>query len=178
MRKGNRYEAGRWQDVYRDMIEEIANSIENTGDNERNRELMRLMIQFMVRSLFERCLEAIGPESQLCQKLVIQWRMLGSIAELVRDPIYAGNYTSPAAEDLRQHGLSPFGFGEPFDGDLVFLDTSLQKDPWQRQSGNGFVNGLECDWILKTCRRLDNELVRRGSKCRSQRQSCVSIRHR
>jgi hypothetical protein len=157
----NRYDAGRWRDIYRDSIEQIANSIEKRGEEERNRELMRLMIQFMVRSLFERCLEAIGPENPLCQKLVTQRRMLGSIAELVRDPIYAGNYASPTEEDLRQHGLSPFGFGKPFDGDVVFLDTSSQKSPWQRQSGNGFVNDLECDWILKTCRRLDDELVRR-----------------
>lgn len=160
----NQYEAGPWKRTYRDSIEAIARSIEPNPDEEPHRHLMRLMIQFMVRSLFERCLEALGPESKLCQKLVVQRRMLGSIAELVRMPIYAGNYTSPVHDDLRRHGLSPLGFAKPFDGDLVFLDTSLQKAPWQRQSGSGFVNLLEGEWIIKACRQLNDELVRRGEQ--------------
>ncbi len=110
VRNENRYEAGSWKRNYRALTKEIADSVEMVGDKDSHRELMRLMIQYMIRSLFERCLVEIGSESRLCQKLVVQRRMLGSLAELVREPIYLGNYSSPDGEDLRDHGLVSFGF--------------------------------------------------------------------
>ena len=110
VRNENRYEAGSWKRNYRALTKEIADSVEMVGDKDSHRELMRLMIQYMIRSLFERCLVEIGSESRLCQKLVVQRRMLGSLAELVREPIYLGNYSSPDGEGLRDHGLVSFGF--------------------------------------------------------------------
>ena len=165
-RKERLYQGGTWATQYRGLITNLAASIELSNDKEKHRSLMKLMIQFMVHSLFERCLSELGPESQLCQKLVVQRRMLGSLAKLVRDPIYGGNYISPEEIDLRHHGLTPFGFSPPFDADVVFLDTSAQKFPFHRNSGSGFVNDLECDWIITACRRLDEELFGR-TDCKS-----------
>lgn len=161
VRKENQYEAGIWATQYRGLIGNIAASMEISKETDRHRRLMQLMIQFMVHSLFERCLAELGSERQLCQKLVVQRRMLGSLAELVRGPIYDGNYTSPEAGDLRDHGLIPFGFSPPFNADVVFLDTSAQVSPFHRNLGSGFVNDLESDWILKACRRFDEELFGR-----------------
>jgi AAA domain len=119
------------------------------------RELLRAMRAHLVRSLFERCVEASPPGSR--QRLVEQRRMVAPLAEVVRQPVYQGNYRSPSPAELAESGVT-WLTGKTWDKPLVFFDTSAQRTFRDSQEGTGFVNPLEAEWVESICRTWERDL--------------------
>lgn len=172
---------GPWHESYRRLIakpfdllaSKVADHVEEEASGtEPYRELLRTMLNYMVRSLFERCLARVAPRETdpaqagmtrpwLSEPLVVQQRMRPALAELVRAPIYGGNYLSPP-DDALPSGLAPLRLAAPYDKDLLFLATDGHPNPWDEQQGSGFTNRREIDWIVSCCRRFEDELTSRG----------------
>jgi len=90
--------------------------------------------------------------------------MIDPIAEIVRGPVYKGQYRSPSEKDLRACGVVPFtttGFRCP----ITFLDTSSYgKKAEETLERNGFVNELEYKWIADVCTHFEEELRNRNER--------------
>lgn len=119
-----------------------------------DREFLRAMRDHLVRSLLERVTANSHPA--LREPLIIQRRMIEPMAEIVRVPVYQGQYQTPTARELRRSGVTPLTT-QTFDHPVVFLDTSARGKEEQR--GHGFVNKLERDWIVNACRIYERELI-------------------
>ena len=119
------------------------------------RELLRALREHMVRSLFERCVVASPPRSR--QRLVEQRRMVAPLAEVVRLPVYQGDYRSATPAELASSGVTPLT-GPTWTEPLVFFDTALQRTFRDTQEGTGFVNTLEAQWVEKICRQWERDL--------------------
>ena len=119
-----------------------------------DREFLRAMRDHLVRSLLERV--TASSRRSLREPLIIQRRMIAPMAEIVRMPVYRGQYQTPTARELRRSGVTPLTT-QTFDHPVVFLDTSVRGKEEHR--GHGFVNQLECDWIVNACRIYERELT-------------------
>ena len=119
-----------------------------------DREFLRAMRDHLVRSLLERV--TASSRRALREPLIIQRRMIEPMAEIVRVPVYQGQYQTPTARELRRSGVTPLTT-QTFDHPVVFLDTSARGKEEQR--GHGFVNKLERDWIVNACRIYERELT-------------------
>ena len=123
--------------------------------------LLEVMYEHLVTSLFERCVAKVDLETGPRCHLVEQRRMTPEIAELVKVPVYGGDYISPPRTDpqLPHPLLSP-----SFQAPIVFLDTSTQSWPWDDlpDSTTSFINKLEAEWIVEVCRRWNDELHHLG----------------
>jgi superfamily I DNA and/or RNA helicase len=111
-----------------------------------------------VTSLFEQCVLKI--DDGLRTPLIEQRRMPSQIAELVKGPVYGGNYITPdvPASEAAVPLASP-SFPTP----VMFLDTSAQPNPWDDTEGTSCINRLEADWAIAVCRAWHRELVRRNA---------------
>ena len=175
-------ETGLWAKSYKVFFARQHSHLSREG-NQPDRQLLVGMRDFLVRSLFERCVVDCAPE--LRQRLVIQRRMIPSMAEIVREPVYGGEYQSPDISDLAQCGIVPMGI-PLFDGKpIIFLDTSLQgRNGMDKMVRNGFVNELEVDWVIQLCRDYDRELASANKTTRSisilsfYRAQAMAIRQR
>jgi hypothetical protein len=156
-------DSGHWREVYRKPYVKAYERLRHNGAD-AERELLAKMRDHLVRSLFERCVTR-GP-GRLRQALIEQRRMIDPIAELVRKPVYGGQYRSPSPEQLRKMGVTPLTTGQSFPRPVVFLDTSDHPKAGQQQAGTGFVNELEADWIAAACRIWERELAARGESTR------------
>lgn len=126
------------------------------------RALLQTMRDYLVRSLFERCVLACQPT--LRQRLEVQRRMIEPIARIVAEPIYGGNYRTPSMEELAKHDVTPLT-NATFQHPIVFLDTSLHRERASDiQSGNGFINPIEVDWVVNACRDYDRALRKKNEK--------------
>ena len=144
-------ERGEWPGPYQDAFTKARRYF--TGADP-DREFLRAMRDHLVQSLLERV--TASSRRSLREPLVIQRRMIESMAEIVRMPIYQGQYQTPSARELRRCGITPL-VTQTFDHPVVFLDTSARGKEDRR--GHGFVNALECDWIANACRIYERELT-------------------
>ena len=121
-----------------------------------DREFLRAMRDHLVRSLLERV--TASSRRSLREPLIVQRRMIEPMAEIVRMPVYRGQYQTPTARELRRSGVTPLTT-QFFDHPVVFLDTSASARNKEEQRGHGFVNTLERDWIVNACRIYERELT-------------------
>jgi AAA domain len=129
---------------------------EMRGDHaSAEREMLRAMRDHMVRSLFERCI--LTSPQRLKQRLVEQRRMIAPMAEIVRLPVYQGDYRSPSERELERFGVTPL-IGRTWRQPVIFCDTSLQPEPYDSREGTGFVNRLEAKWVAELCRQWELDL--------------------
>lgn len=152
---------GSWASSYRDSIESAYAFFSKSSDDP-DRELLQTMVHHLVRSLFERCVSQ-APDI-LRRRLTVQRRMIEPIAEIVRDPVYGGRYLSPPTDDLIACGVKPLttaAFTKP----VTFLDTS-HYGPRAAETlvNSGFINELECSWVVSACRHLEQELRKKNEK--------------
>jgi DNA polymerase III delta prime subunit len=179
---------GSWDSTYESTFSVAASHFES-GDNDAEQQLLATMRTYLVRSLLERC---VAPEAKvsplLKQRLKIQRRMIEPIAQLVSDPVYAGDYVSPDRADLARCGITPLVL-PVLRKPIVFMDTSKRGDSAaevvldpsgamvSRQTArllqqlgakrgeigrSGFVNPLEALWIVQVCQELDRQTAREG----------------
>src|SRR6202030_1958612 len=79
------------------------------------------------------------------------------LAAIVRDPVYQGQYHTPPEEELRRCGITPLTT-TTFTRPVAFLDTSLHRSAEEQQVGNGFINPLECRWVVDACEDYERHL--------------------
>jgi hypothetical protein len=149
-----------WALKYREAFDQEIGYIRGEiGDP--TRALLQSMRLNLVRSLFERTV-AVCPKS-LCVRLVEQRRMIAPIAEIVRDPIYDGNFRTPSEENLIACGITPLTTPS-FPTPITFLDTSILDNRAKDElRGNSFINRMEARLIVDACLTLDHELAQGGS---------------
>ncbi|GIH08274.1 hypothetical protein Rhe02_63410 [Rhizocola hellebori] len=148
--------AGAHRQIYAEQVKHLLGK-----DTEPERHLMEAMREHLVTSLFQRCVAHVDSRTGPRSRLIEQRRMPAEIAELVREPVYGGNYKSPPPSDpdCPQPLLTP-----SFSAPLVFLDTSKQAWPWDDlpHGTTSFINNLEADWVVEVCRRWNDELGQLG----------------
>ena len=145
--------SGDWTTIYRDVLRTKMPRIESTGEN-ATRLLLRAIQTKFVHSLFERVVETCPPSKRV--RLVEQRRMIAPIAEIVRGPIYGGDYETPSEVST---GILPF-VTPTFRKPITFLDTSTQGErAREKKKGNGFINELEAAWVVAACRSIDSDLA-------------------
>ncbi|WP_163507090.1 AAA domain-containing protein [Fodinicola acaciae] len=128
----------------------------DTGD----RDLLQAMRRHLVHSLFQRVVKEIEP--RLRERMVVQRRMIPALSQVVRQPVYGGDYRDPPERDLERIGLRPL-ITPAFSAPLVFIDTSKYRDDaLDRQVGTGFVNPLEQKAVLWALKTYDDELSSAG----------------
>ena len=140
-----------WPGVYMDAF---ADARQYFAGADPDREFLRAMRDHLVKSLLERV--TASARRSLREPLIIQRRMIEPMAEIVRLPVYQGQYQTPTARELRRCGVSPL-VTQTFDRPIVFLDTSARGK--EEQHGHGFINKLERDWIANACRIYERELT-------------------
>ncbi|GAB3970435.1 AAA domain-containing protein [Plantactinospora veratri] len=147
-------ESGTWQKVYRRTFEAAWRRLGSDGaDAERT--LLRAMRDHLVRSLFE--VSGAGVPAALRQRLRVQRRMIEPIASLVSVPVYGGDYLTPDRPDV-----TPLRYGGT-NTPVVLVDTSVYGGrAKERTVGNGFVNELEADLVVRMCRSWEARLRRSG----------------
>lgn len=150
----NLRDSGAWQRTYRGTFDAAWRRLRELSDD-AELILLSAMLDHLVHSLFERSVGAVRP--QLRQRLVVQRRMIAPIAELVRQPVYQGEYETPEVP-----AVTPLPYGGT-NTPVVFVDTSVYgaraKD---RQVGTGVVNDLEVRLIAQMCRSWEERLRRSG----------------
>ena len=144
-------ERGEWPGAYQDAF---AKSRQYFAGADPDREFLRAMREHLIQSLLERV--TASSHRSLREPLVVQRRMIEPMAEIVRMPVYQGQYETPSARELRRSGVTPLTT-QTFDHPVVLLDTSARGQEDRR--GHGFVNTLECDWIVNACRIYERELT-------------------
>jgi len=153
---GNGIWANAHQHLYADQTRHLA-----AGASDPELRLLEVMREHLVTSLFERCVAKVDLEKGPRCQLVEQRRMTPEIAELVKVPVYGGDYISPPRTDIElPHPLLSPSFQAP----IVFLDTSTQSWPWDDLPAGttSFVNKLEAEWVVEVCRRWNDELHHLG----------------
>lgn len=142
---------GEWPGGYMDALADARQYFPGTDPD---RQFLRAMRDHLVKSLLERV--TANSRRSLREPLIVQRRMIRPMAEIVRQPVYKGNYHTPTDSELRRCGVSPL-ITQTFDHPIVFLDTSARGRETQR--GHGFINELERDWITNACRIYERELT-------------------
>ena len=138
-----------WPDRYRDLVSDTWRQFEHS--------MLTTTLDHLVRSLFDRVVTTCPAD--LRQALVEQRRMIEPIADLVKDPVYGGNYRTPAS-GLQVTPFTSTALRHP----VTLLDTSSYGEKARHQQyKNGCFNRLEVDWVVATCRRLERELGSIGS---------------
>jgi hypothetical protein len=146
-------EFGAWERAHRQVFTEQIGHI--TTALEPERELLQAMDDHLVRSLFEQTVTVL--DAGLRTRLTQQRRMPPQIAEIVRCPVYGGQYETPDDDDIPRPLVSP-SFPTP----VIFFDTSAQPNPWDKEAGTSFVNPLEAKWVVGVCDQWNQELRRLG----------------
>ena len=150
---------GSWEKHYRALFEEAIGHLTGT-EPDPTRKLLLTLRDYLVRSLFERCVRDCKPE--LRQRLVEQRRMIEPIADIVKSPIYNGDYKTPAAGPGGR-SVEPLIIA-PFNRPVIFLDTTPHGGrAADRRLGNGFECNLERDWVVSLCDDFERELRRRAA---------------
>ena len=145
--------SGVWAERYRDEIANRLQRIRKPGQD-AVRTMLSAVQRSFVRSVFERIVDQC-PQSKR-GRLVEQRRMIDPIAEIVRGPIYSGEYTTPAESRDSVMPLATPTFPKP----VVFLNTSKYGRRAEDETvDNGFVNRLEADWIVAACGAIDRDLI-------------------
>jgi AAA domain len=154
-------DSGDWERLYGASFRaarRAAHRSENSdgGEEDPDRRLLRTMLDYLVHSFFER---GVGKcRRSLRETLIVQRRMVKPVADLVCGPVYGGNFVTPDAEDLASHGVLPLVAGK-FTAPVVLLDTSAYNQRAnERNAGTGFVNDLECDWVVGACQEYEQAL--------------------
>jgi hypothetical protein len=152
--------SGAWVEAHRKVYADQIKHVTGTA-TDPERMVLESMREHLVSSLFERCVARTPEDTGPRRRLVEQRRMTPEIAELVRMPVYGGEYLSPPADDplLPRPLLTP-----SFRAPVVFLDTSSQPWPWDDlpDGTTSFVNHLEADWVAGVCRTWNDELSAMG----------------
>lgn len=143
---------GGWPGAYMDAF---ADARQYFAGADPDREFLRVMRDHLVMSLLERA--TAGSRRSLRESLIIQRRMIAPMAEIVRCPVYRGQYQTPTERELRRCGVSPL-ITQTLYQPIIFLDTSSAPCK-EVQHGHGFINALERDWIVRACRIYENELT-------------------
>lgn len=114
-------------------------------------------------SRFEQCVTL--PEADGSRvRMTVQRRMIAPIAELVRMPVYHGEYNTPGEAELRAARVVPFT-GPDYEYPVTFFDTqrSAQGD---RLVGTGFVNDYEADLVVSLLHTWDDMAGQGGHPAR------------
>lgn len=148
---------GQWSSAYREPYNQTFHYCSAAGENP-DRVFLGTMHDHLIQSVFDRCVLHVQPA--LKQKLVIQRRMIRPMAEIVREPIYGGDYQSPSDKDLAGHGVTPLAV-PPFKP-ITFIDTTQRgKQARETLVGSGFTNDYECRAIVDACQTFE-EFLRQG----------------
>ncbi|MFI5943862.1 DEAD/DEAH box helicase [Streptomyces uncialis] len=150
-------DSGLWKSAYRATYQEAYQRLRSRNED-AERELLAMMRRHLVQSLFERC---VSEAPALCVRLTEQHRMVDSIAQLVRGPVYGGRYVSPPPTRMK---LTPLVTANTFPRPVVFLDTSDDPRAGEDLVGTGFVNALEARSVEAACRIWESELAARGER--------------
>jgi hypothetical protein len=148
---------GTWENAHRKIYQEQIRHLGGNHGTEPERALLRAMHEHQVTSLFERCVRKAP--GGLCRPLIEQRRMNAPLAELVRLPVYQGNYKTPPNLPAECEPLRSVSFPTP----LTLLDTSTQRRPWHTQEGTTCFNTLEADWVAKVCASWNRALTHRNA---------------
>jgi hypothetical protein len=147
-------DAGTWAREYRQTWRGAWRGTGQRDDNAAGA-LLPAMVDHLVRSLFERSVGKAPPS--LRTPLILQRRMIGPIAELVRQPVYRGDFQTPDRPDV-----VPL-LWEATQTPVAFVDTSLHGGrASERLVGNGFVNELEVRRVVAICRAWERRLRASG----------------
>jgi hypothetical protein len=150
---------GTWENAhranYQEQIRHVAGKRNHRSEPERA--VLRAMHEHQVTSLFERCVRA-DPPGLRCT-LIEQRRMPAQLAELVRLPVYRGDYLTPEILPPECAPLRSVSFPTA----LTFLDTSTQRRPWHTQDGTTCFNTLEADWVAEVCASWNRALTQRNA---------------
>ncbi|SNR99849.1 DEAD/DEAH box helicase [Actinomadura mexicana] len=153
--------SGGWDEIYRKDFKKAREATRRStscGDSDTDRRVLLTMRDYLVRSLFQRAVESC--RKPLRQPLIMQRRMIEPIADIVRGPVYGGDLLTPAPEDLAAHGVVPLVAGK-FTAPVILLDTSAYGQRAMEQRKNtGFVNDLECQWVVDVCEQYERRLDR------------------
>ncbi|WP_033441818.1 DEAD/DEAH box helicase [Saccharothrix sp. NRRL B-16314] len=149
---------GSWQAVHR---EPYTNQVSRApGGGEPERWLLETMHRHLVSSVFERSVTRV--DIGLRQRLVEQRRMVAELAELVRHPVYGGDYRTAPVEALVRASVTPLVSGT-FPKPLTFLDTAARRPTESRPGGStSFVNEVEAELVADVCRHWERELRNRN----------------
>lgn len=150
---------GTWENAHRKVYNrQIKHLGARASEPERSvLRVLRAMHEHQVTSLFERCASRIRTELRCA--LIEQRRMPAPLAELVRLPIYGGDYKTPDVLPPECEPLVSVAFPTP----LTFLDTSAQPDPFHTQDGTTCYNTLEVTWVADVCKSWNRELILRNA---------------
>jgi hypothetical protein len=147
-------DAGTWAREYRRTWRGAWRGLRRRDDDAAGT-LLPAMTDHLVRSLFERSVDKAPPS--LRTPLILQRRMIKPIAELVRQPVYRGDFQTPDRPDVL-----PL-LWEATQTPVAFIDTSPHGErAGERLVGNGFVNDLEVRWIADSCRAWERRLRTSG----------------
>ena len=150
-------ESAEWAEHYRGPFERALGR-HHQGGQVSYPELVRTIRYFFIQSLFERGVAAC-PEA-LRVRLSEQRRMIDPIARFVRVPVYRGAYVSPDAATLAKLGVAPL-VCDAFPQPVTFLNTQFRgEDAAEEMIRTGFVNDLECQWIVDACDHFEEGLFR------------------
>jgi hypothetical protein len=97
------------------------------------------------QSRFEKCV-SLPETTGVRAKLTMQRRMIAPIAELVREPVYRGEYHTPDEAELALRGIRPYT-GRRYPEPVTFFDTQRSAQP-SKLAGTGFVNEFEADLVV------------------------------
>lgn len=151
------HDSGDWESVYRSAFREGIRPLQSVNTDPA-RQLLTSMRDHLVHSLFERVVTSCQDSKRA--RLIEQRRMIAPIAEIVRGPIYAGEYETPPAESTGILPLTTRTFRKP----ITFLDTTLHGIKAKNTlEGDGFINKFEADWIVWACEAMDRDLADEGS---------------
>ena len=143
-----------WEKIYRTKFKNGVSRLEKKG-TDPSRQLLQSMKEHIVHSLFERIVESSNRV-----QLTEQRRMIEAIAEIVKGPIYGGNYVTPRPESTGIFPLTTDAFKLP----ITFLDTTGYRNrALNRQQDNGFINEFEANWIVEVCKSIDFDLNKKNA---------------
>jgi superfamily I DNA and/or RNA helicase len=158
---GELRDGGAWANDYRPRYAEQIRQLGADVPDPEHR-LLAVMREHLAVSLFERCVTTV--DERLRCRLTEQRRMPAELAELVRAPVYQGQLRTASREPGATKPLVTSSFPTP----VVFMDTSAQREPWDRPEGvAGFANELEAEWVRGVCRQWEQDLRATGDSGRT-----------
>jgi hypothetical protein len=144
---------GSWDAEYREHLDaeldKLGKELALLPGEEKERDpataLIRELAVGQSQSRFGKCV-ALPETTGVRAKLTVQRRMIAPIAELVREPVYHGEYHTPDQAELALRGIKPFK-GRRYPEPVTFFDTQRSAQP-SKLAGTGFVNEFEADLVV------------------------------
>ncbi len=116
--------------------------------------------RFLVRGLLDRFMTPDSGDmpAGLVTQLSGQRRMTETLANIVRGPVYKGQYHTAST-------VSPLTLEQDFTKSMTFLDTSIAGHyAGEEEVGTSYRNVLEANWFLSALATYDEELAKTGER--------------